>query len=190
MLPDDQKQKFIICLLVILALAFVMNYGTKVPDKATSAITKSEQSIETVKKLGINFQTFRERYNEQVSQHEEPQLLIKKFTTKKENGKETIYCYFGSSVGLGIDIDKDTNLLEVTVFSEPEKGGREAGYFQGLAFQSIIAIFDPQFTKTERNDILRKFVTNLKRYAVSSDKYRYESRLYNGILMFSVKPRS
>ena len=86
-------------------------------------------------------------------------------------------------------MDKDTNLLEVTVSSEPDKGGCPSIELQTMAFDSVIAVFEPTLTPEKRKNIIGQLSQNIKHNVVYSDNFKYESRLYNDILMFSVKPK-
>ena len=89
MFPNHKKEQLIIGILIIAGLIAML------VSKSTSDTAAHVQKVEKVATLGINFQTFREKYNKQVNQYAVPQLHLKAFATKKENGKEIIFCYFG-----------------------------------------------------------------------------------------------
>ena len=183
MFPNHKKEQLIIGILIIVGLIATL------VSKSTSDTVAPVQKVEKVTTLGINFPTFREKYNEQVSRYEVPQLHIKAFATKKENGKETNFCYFGDSIGLSIETDEEKNVVEVTAFSEPDKGGRTSIELQTIAFDSVIAVFEPALTPEKRKNIIGQLSKNIKHCVVYSDNFKYESKLYNDILMFSVKPK-
>ena len=176
--------------LIFVILMYTFSHHKNIKPQDTRDVSTQPNTNVQAKTLGITFSDFCERYNRQVAKYDNPQLRLIDFThkRKRDRDRETIYKDLGAYVVLSIDMDSSAHLLEVTVLSDPDKGGKNAILYQTVAFDSVMAVLDSQLTEDERKGILNKCIKHIKNSAVTSAKYRYESRVYNSILMFSIKP--
>lgn len=183
-------QSFIIAGIILVMILFAEFHN----DTYAPANTKTVQNtvVETPETLDLNltYQNFRNNYNMTVAKHWTTKSSLNDVYWKEKSNLDTFYCDLGCTVVISGDIDKKTgNLININVGCEPERAVREKDAVARCAMVYTMAIMSLN-TKLSRDDadaIVKKLCSNLKNSSTIKDETKYQSKIYNNILMLSAK---
>lgn len=184
-------EKFII---FFIALILIFTFANRITRQVESPTKPAQKTIAALPlTLEIDLPTFQQKYNSQIAQYDIPALLLQNPTIKIEKDKKIFYQYLDISVILSGEIDINSNKIsKIAVSSDPNKvgkAGKQAVLLQAVVFDSAIAVINPTLNRDERAEILKKLSYKTESHSVNIGNITYQTRIYNGLLMLSIKPK-
>lgn len=183
-------------LLLVLLIAFIVKMADSfVSSRHSEVNTESVKKVEvnTQKNLNLTFTNFIDNYRAWIAEHRTTQFSLTDLYWKENSDIKTFYCYLGYTVVISGDIDSKTDkLLNITVGCEPKRARYEKDALDlcTMIYTISIMALNPNLNRDNADAIINKLCANLKNSSIVVNNIKYQSTIYNGILMFSVKPKN